>query len=63
MGSAHSLRLDQMSFKRGRKMVGTEKGKSQGREGFSGNILQVLERKWSTTASSWLSTGDVQVAF
>lgn len=39
MGLVQSLRLDQMSFKRGRKVVGTEKGKSRGREGFSRNIL------------------------
>lgn len=29
-------------------MLGTKKRKFQGREGFSGNISKVLERKWST---------------
>lgn len=48
-----SLRLDQISCKRGREVVRTEKGKSQGKEGFPGNISQFLDGKWST----WLSKG------
>jgi len=35
--------------------MGTEKGKSQGRESFPGNILKVQERKWKTTMNIWLS--------
>lgn len=48
-----SLRLDQISCKRGREVVRTEKGKSQGKEGFPGNISQFLDGKWGT----WLSKG------
>lgn len=61
ISSVQSLWWDQTSFNRGGKVVGTEKEKSQGREGFPGNTSKVLERKRSTTVSIWLSTGDVHV--